>query len=48
MGKKMKKKTLLDSYKEERKTFNMDITTKVFKDKRKYNRKDKSWQKEED
>jgi hypothetical protein len=46
--KKNKKKTLLDSYIQERKTFAFDVTTKVFKDKKKYNRKDKSWKYEDD
>lgn len=41
-----KEKTLLDSYMKERKTFNMNVTTKIFKDKKKYNRKNKSWKKE--
>ena len=44
----MKKKTMLDAYKQERKMFNINVTTKAFKNKKKYNRKNKSWRKEYD
>ena len=43
-----KRKTLLDSYMQERKIFDIDVRTKVFKNKKKYNRKDKKWRNEDE